>query len=360
MNRLRMPIKAWLLVAWIAGGLLIIGAGSFSTVAEPEIASAASASQNPDDYIGSEACSACHLEAFESFHQTAHAKMSESKFETDMSRGCESCHGPGKEHVLCMSQRKEAMDQGLEPPACDPKIHSFKDASAIEISDTCLQCHANMGEEHGNYRRGEHWRNDVGCVDCHDPHGTPVRDDRVGSQTLIGAATEHKPDWSVKAMLKHTEPRLCLQCHNEIRSQFTMPFRHKVLEGTIDCSDCHNPHGGFELRQTRLTNGTDQVCMKCHTDKQGPFAFEHAPLRIEGCTACHFSHGSANPRMLKRADVFALCVECHSDAHAIGAPESPGAPGTPSFHNLALEKYRNCTTCHVTVHGSMSHPLFFR
>jgi hypothetical protein len=25
----------------------------------------------------------------------------------------------------------------------------------------------------------------------------------------------------------------------------------------IKCSDCHNPHGGFELKQARLATGAD-------------------------------------------------------------------------------------------------------
>jgi hypothetical protein len=28
-----------------------------------------------------------------------------------------------------------------------------------------------------------------------------------------------------------------------------LPFHHKVLEGAMKCSDCHNPHGGFELNK---------------------------------------------------------------------------------------------------------------
>jgi hypothetical protein len=44
-------------------------------------------------------------------------------------------------------------------------------------------------------------------------------------------------------MLTSNEPQLCMSCHNETKSQFSKPFHHKVLEGTMRCSDCHNPHG---------------------------------------------------------------------------------------------------------------------
>jgi DmsE family decaheme c-type cytochrome len=147
---------------------------------------------------------------------------------------------------------------------------------------------------------------------------------------------------------------LCLSCHNETKSQFTQPFHHKVLEGAMKCSDCHNPHGGFELKQARLAVGADAACIKCHSDKQGPFVFEHAPLKVEGCAICHSPHGSSNPRLLKRNNVNQLCLECHSNAHEIGAPN------TPSFHNQATARFQNCTTCHAKIHGSNSHNLYFR
>lgn len=311
----------------------------------------------PDEYVGVEACKKCHEDEFDRFSETRHAAMAHSKHDTGMNQGCEVCHGPGKVHVLAETKRKEAMDLGQEAPEYVPgQIFTCKGKSPKTISESCLGCHAGKDIEHSNYRRGGHWRNDVGCIDCHDPHGMPLPKDTVGSQTFSSTATQHKPNWGAEVMLKKTEPQLCISCHNDVKAQFTMPFRHKVLEGLVTCSDCHNPHGGFENKQARLTTGVDAACVNCHTDKQGPFTFEHAPLKIEGCTACHTPHGSANPKMLKRANVAQLCLECHTDVGSIGI----GAPGTPSFHNLTQVKWRNCTTCHAMIHGSMSDTLFFR
>ena len=126
----------------------------------------------------------------------------------------------------------------------------------------------------------------------------------------------------------------------------------------MKCSDCHNPHGGFELKQARLATGADAACFKCHSDKQGPFVFEHAPLKVEGCAACHDPHGSSNPKLLKRNVVSQLCLECHSNVGTQTA--EPGTPGTPTFHNLTTARYQNCTTCHVKIHGSNSSRVFFR
>jgi DmsE family decaheme c-type cytochrome len=136
-----------------------------------------------------------------------------------------------------------------------------------------------------------------------------------------------------------------------------MPFHHKVLEGAINCSDCHNPHGGFEQKQARLASGADAGCVKCHADKQGPFVFEHAPLKVEGCSACHDPHGSANPKLLKRSTVSQLCIECHSNIGALSGEEESGATQVP--HTLT-ERFQNCTICHVMIHGSNTNKRFFR
>lgn len=291
-----------------------------------------------DDYVGSEACKDCHEEQFNNFSHTVHASLAESPNWKGKVTGCEACHGPGKAHI----------EEG------DPtKIGSFKRKTPKEGSETCLGCHAGR-EEHNNFRRGEHWRNDIGCSDCHSSHEPVMRVSNPGSNTLVSEVSRRNIETISALMLRQSEPQLCLSCHTEQKAQFSMPFRHKVLEGFIRCSDCHNPHGGFELKQTRLATGADTGCLKCHTDKQGPFTFEHAPLKTEGCSSCHTPHGSANPKLLARTKDRQLCLECHSNAHEIGAPN------LPNFHNQATVRYQNCLTCHVKIHGSHVDRFFFR
>jgi predicted CXXCH cytochrome family protein len=292
-----------------------------------------------EDYVGSEACKDCHEDQFKAFSHTTHSRLSTISSWKGKVTGCEACHGPGKAHT----------EEG------DPKkIISFKTKSSKETSETCLACHAGK-EEHNNFRRGEHWRNDVGCNDCHSAHSTTkASSGNPGSNTLISEEPRRNRDLLAANMLRGSEPQLCISCHSETKAQFSRPFHHKVLEGQVKCSDCHNPHGGFELKQARLSTGADAGCLKCHADKQGPFVFEHAPLKVEGCSSCHTPHGSANAKLLSRSHVRQLCLECHSNAHEIGAPD------TPNFHNQATLRYQNCTTCHVKIHGSHVDRFFFR
>lgn len=292
--------------------------------------------QNADDFVGSETCKACHEDQFNTVAMTKHGRLSDLPEWKDKVQNCESCHGAGKAHS--------------EGPS-KTNIISFANKNAKEISETCLTCHAGK-EAHNNFRRSDHWRNNVGCTDCHSAHGQTYGQSKLGSTTLASRESDLNPP---AAMLKMNEQQLCLTCHSEVKSHFGKPFRHKVLEGAMNCSDCHNAHGGFESKQTKLAVGGDAACVKCHSDKQGPFVFEHAPLKVEGCAACHVPHGSANPRMLKRPQVRQLCFECHS-----GITEQFGDGPTGGPHDQKTLLQRECTACHTMIHGSNSSNVFFR
>jgi DmsE family decaheme c-type cytochrome len=114
----------------------------------------------------------------------------------------------------------------------------------------------------------------------------------------------------------------------------------------VGCEDCHNPHGSAETAMLSRPMISGELCVQCHTGKRGPFVYEHLAGTVEGCIVCHESHGSANRFMLKTNRTSELCIMCHVEA--------------PTVHNLADQRYQNCTTCHTAIHGSDSHYLFFR
>jgi len=111
--------------------------------------------------------------------------------------------------------------------------------------------------------------------------------------------------------------------------------------------------GTFQDKLLKTSADQNAVCTKCHAETLGPFVYEHPPLKLEGCTSCHFPHGSPNPRLLTRNNVNSLCLQCHS------ASMNFTAPGTPSFHNQA-NQYQACTNCHVMIHGSNASSVFFK
>src|SRR5262249_24513788 len=144
--------------------------------------------------------------------------------------------------------------------------------------------------------------------------------------------------------------QLCYGCHITQKADFAKPYHHRVNEGLLQCDDCHNVHGTTTIRQVKTLPSGDAVCYKCHADKQGPFVYEHVPVKTEGCSSCHTPHGSTNPRLLRVSHVNLLCLQCHTFPSL--SPQGP-------THNQST-KYQACTMCHAAIHGSNASNVFFR
>jgi len=294
--------------------ILLLGAGIMcaAALAVPAAETKAVASQSkaaaPGDYVGGEVCATCHDEVAKGFAGNPHTRMAAEHGTTGVN--CEGCHGSGKAHV----------DGGGDKT----KIFNPANASTKEIDQKCLGCHQG---KHSNFERGAHAEGNVSCLGWHDIHGS-------------------KQD----ALLKAPQPTLCFQCHTEIKPQFSMPFHHKVEEGLIQCSDCHDPHGTTLATNLKATADMNAVCTKCHTDVRGPFVFEHAPVKAEGCVSCHTPHGSQNPRLLNMPSIATLCNQCHS----------PLSAGTVHGMDAGSTTVAPCIDCHTMIHGSNISQAFIK
>ena len=308
----RFAFAAWLS---IAAAVLLSAQGFATSEKSAKSTPAAAIAGESSQFVGSETCKTCHEDLYKTLEISPHWKTT-LKRRTSEAEGCEACHGPGKAHV--------------EGGGDKSKIFSFAGATPEQANQRCMSCHQ-YGEEHANFDRSQHNVNSVSCVACHSPHHPKV----------------------AQFLLVQKQPELCYSCHTEIKQDFSRPFRHRVDQGLVQCTDCHNQHGGFLTAQLRSTAAQDQVCFKCHADKAGPFSFEHEPVKTEGCQACHSPHGSTNPRLLKRAQVNLLCLECHT------LTQDPGPAAIPSFHNQS-QKYSACTMCHPTIHGSNFDRFFMK
>lgn len=345
-----------LLVFSLAVALYFRSASITPVLAESESASALAEHAQPDpaddlsQYVGSTACAECHANEAAQYSLTVHRKTNVPGAEPDL-RGCEACHGGAKKHLefhqaaqQLIKEGKDAEAQALyadETKAREAGMRDLRAMSSAQAAAVCLKCHEGTqgrAEERFNFRRSEHFRHGVSCLDCHSSHA-PKR---------------------TEFLLRDSEPEACFRCHQDQKAAFSRPFHHKVPEGGMKCSDCHNQHGGFEQKQLRSWVGSDVTCTKCHADKAGPFVYEHAPVKVEGCQVCHTPHGSTNPRLLKRNDIRFLCLECHSNTPGTPAEEGGVGTTTPGFHNLSQARFANCTVCHVSIHGSNNHPAFFR
>jgi DmsE family decaheme c-type cytochrome len=264
---------------------------------------------NPADFVGSETCATCHAEAANKFSSNPHSKLALAHGGTGAT--CESCHGAGKAHV----------DSGGDKT----KIFNPATASPKDVNNTCLGCHAGA---HPNFLRSPHAKANVSCVGCHSVHNSA-------------------PETS---LLKAAQPTLCYQCHTDVKPAFAAPFHHKVNEGLLKCSDCHDTHGSFGNNNLKSTADQNAICTKCHTETRGPFVYEHAAVKAEGCLGCHSPHGSQNARLLNVPNINTLCNQCHSPVGA-GAVHGMGA-GSAS--------QTPCIGCHTMIHGSNQSRAFLR
>jgi DmsE family decaheme c-type cytochrome len=279
---------------------------------QPSTVSGSSEAVKTTEYVGSETCTTCHGDLSKEFASNPHTRL--ALMHGGKGVTCESCHGSGKAHV--------------ESGGVATKIFQFTKATPKQVDKKCLACHVG---EHPNFERTAHGEALVSCTSCHSVH-------KFEAQTV---------------MLKTKQPTLCYQCHTDVKPAFAQPFHHRVNEGLIKCTDCHDPHGTFQPKLLHISATQDAICTKCHIDTLGPFVYEHPPIKTEGCTSCHSPHGSPNPRLLIRSNVNSLCLQCHSPSMNFTAP------GTPSFHNQA-NQYQACTVCHVQIHGSNASSVFFK
>jgi predicted CXXCH cytochrome family protein len=265
--------------------------------------------------------------------------------------GCETCHGPGKAHA---DAEQDAAGDPAKELAGTKLIFSFH-GSPKQNSARCLTCHITSRQQE-MFDHSQHAVAGISCDECHAAHLVrEAKEPRVAGVQYAQAAFFEAPQipettrWLHSSLLKESEPELCFSCHGNIQAQFALPIHHRVPEGLMKCTDCHNPHGS--INRASLNAPYWETCVKCHVEKRGPFVFEHAAVRVEGCIVCHNPHGSTNHFMLVRREGRELCLQCHTGFHAQAqVPHS----------RLGFQTSGECTRCHVAVHGSNLDANFLR
>jgi DmsE family decaheme c-type cytochrome len=282
-------------------------------------------SQNQqNDYAkrGAATCLKCHDEQpVTIIFNTAHATKADSK--TPFAKHeCESCHGASPQHILT-AKAKATKDQ---VPASI--VFGTNSPTPVEKQNqVCLDCHQQGLRMH--WQGSQHEFAELSCASCHKMHATQ---DAVRN--------------------RQTQAAVCFNCHAEQRAQINRRSRHPIRDAKIICSDCHNPHGSagdFLL----VENTVNETCYRCHTEKRGPFLWEHPPVQ-EDCSLCHTAHGSSQPRLLKVRAPY-LCQQCHSDSESTHANILYSGLDAPPFGTESRLLLKSCLNCHINIHGS-NHP----
>jgi DmsE family decaheme c-type cytochrome len=275
------------------------------------------------DYVGSDTCTTCHEEEGKRFGKTPMGRAFAHPHTADEKLGCESCHGPGKAHVEA-GGTKETIAVRFTPDSKN---------TVEEKNSACLNCHTKGNQMF--WRGSPHESRAMACVHCHQGHPPEV-------EKLLSADGRYNAPLSDNQSVKKSQPELCLQCHQMRRAQLQRSSHMPYREGKVTCTSCHNPHGSPNPVQL-IQASTNENCLSCHTERRGPFLWEHPPV-VENCANCHEPHGSSNPQLLKTR-MPRVCDSCHvSSRH----PTQPQPLGSIKNFN------RGCTNCHVEIHGSNS------
>lgn len=131
------------------------------------------AQTQPPQYVGSDACLACHEDLAGSIANSPHGQLLRES--VPARRGCEACHGPGSNHV------NSGGDRGL--------LFSFKGASAAGIDRHCGGCHEAESNE-------VHFHRTTTCLSCHAAHHYRQKEFLLVNESF----------------------RLCTGCHDQLRA----------------------------------------------------------------------------------------------------------------------------------------------
>ena len=213
-------------------------------------------------------------------------------------------------------------------------------------SKACADCHTNIARmfpasPHARFFKDDaKWAGMSGCESCHGPGSRHVAAGG-GRQFILNPGKD---------------PESCFQCHVDIHADFQLPQHHPVLEGKMNCVQCHDPHGSDIMKPAGglAMAQLNQSCAQCHREQSRPFVFEHEAMR-EGCVTCHAPHGSINPKLLVERDAN-LCLKCHAQMQG---PAAGGDIFIGKVPHSAFLRQGTCWSagCHTAVHGSNVSPL---
>lgn len=233
-------------------------------------------------------CADCHS-------TDVHKNYAQGRYRTtfsEISVGCEACHGPGSQHAAA---GLGPLPVDLTPPASHKFVPDAKTNRPQPVDPTfarqeaqvCARCHsrrhqfragwtpdqpfldaylpAGLDEDlyyvdgqqkgevytYGSFVQSKMYRSGVACTDCHEPHSTKLRAQGDNLCLRCHTAPSHS----------HHEKVTCVDCHAPATTYMGIDGRHD-----------HS----FRIPRPDLSRqlGTPNACNQCHRDKDVEAAFK--------------------------------------------------------------------------------------
>lgn len=265
---------------------------------------------------------------------------------------CQTCHledGPAEKHRYKPAREKEARCSFCHPL---PEPKRIRHEPFVKLD--CPKCHDPHGGENKTFLLEPTL--DRLCGRCHDgkehdgkvvsagPQKVAFPHEPAAKGECVGCHITHQSDHE-HLLVREKKRDLCLGCHRK-----KIPFV-EAIDGQAE---------GFQLPDPLPQDSTLYVVgplekmpnpMPLPADSSAGTVAQlqlvHKPL-TEDCSACHASHGSNLPGMVKD-DPSKLCRSCHEEiAMRLAAARS--------LHGPALED-EACSRCHVGHASSFAHLL---
>lgn len=206
---------------------------------------------------------------------------------------CESCHGPGKQHIDYINS--DIYKEGEKKLGSYLTLHN-KSSQTAQIN-TCTPCHARV---------------------------TEISDRHVKSSELLDNYIPQIPDTE----FFHADGQI-----DDEDYIYTSFLQSKMHAKGVKCTDCHNPHSSKLKRTGNLT------CTSCHTPSKydsPKHTFHQSGTKGAECISCHMpgrtymgndyrhDHSFRVPRpdLTEKYGTPNACNDCHKDKSAKSMSET--------------------------------------
>ncbi len=268
-------------------------------------------------------CADCHSTKLEKNFDLSTGEYHTTWEEINVS--CESCHGPGQQHIEYVSETDYAK---TENPVPGHFLHLTSANSSIQQVNQCGRCHARrtlisesgvpegdflnhyipellrdatyhadgqIQDEvyvFGSFTQSKMYHNGVKCTDCHDAHSLN---------------------------LKYEKNLLCTQCHEPSTFDTKEHHFHPMQTAGSECINCHMTGKNYMVNDFRRDHsfriprpdqsvafGTPNACTGCHTEKSPEWASKAVETWYGPERKPHFSDALTQGRTRSEASVPSL------------------------------------------------------